>query len=37
MSCCNKAPNGGSNNPALMFKVLAAMLIAILLLVVLFG
>jgi hypothetical protein len=37
MSCCNKAPNGGSNNLALMFKVLVVMLVAILVLVVLFG
>ncbi len=37
MSCCNKAPNGGTSDPNLLLKVTLGMLAVIVLLVFLFG
>ncbi len=37
MSCCNQAPNGGSNDPKLLFKVISVFAVIVLLLVLLFG
>lgn len=37
MGCCNKAPNGGSNDIGLLLKIMAVFAVAIFLLIVLFG
>ena len=37
MSCCNKAPNGGSNDLGLLLKVFLVFLVIIIALAVIFG